>query len=109
MLASTVSWGQAAALAGAVLAGGVAAPIVMMYGLRATAAATASLLLNFEVMATALIAVAVFGEAIGRRVWIAIGFITSAGCVLAWRPEEPWGLSLGVLGIVLACAGEKGY
>jgi len=91
------------ALTGAVLTGGVLAPIMMMYGLRATAAATASLLLNFEVVATALIATALFGEAIGRRVWVAVGLITIAGCILAWRANEPWGLSAGVLGIIGAC------
>ena len=94
----------ALALAGAVVSGGIAAPIVMMYGLRETPAATASLLLNFEVVATALIAAAVFGEAIGRRVWIAVGLITAAACLLGWRPNEPWGLSMGVFGIIVACA-----
>lgn len=91
------------ALAGAILAGGVVAPIVMMYGLRAAPAATASLLLNFEIVATALIAAAVFREAIGGRAWVAVGLITTAGCILAWRANEPWGMSVGVLGIVGAC------
>ncbi|NIS59738.1 MAG: EamA family transporter, partial [Proteobacteria bacterium] len=50
-------------LTGAVLAGGVAAPIVLMFSLQATPAATASLLLNFEGVATALIAALVFKEA----------------------------------------------
>jgi drug/metabolite transporter (DMT)-like permease len=92
------------ALGGAVLAGGGAAPILMMYGLRATPAGTASLLLNFEVVATTLIAAVAFHEAIGRRVWIAVTLVTTAACLLAWRPGEPWGLSVGVVGIIGACA-----
>lgn len=94
----------ALALAGAILAGGVAAPIAMLYGLRATPAATASLLLNFEVVATTFIAASIFGEAVGHRAWAAVALITVAGCLLAWRPNEPWGLSAGVVGIVAACA-----
>jgi drug/metabolite transporter (DMT)-like permease len=90
-------------LAGAILAGGVLAPIMMMYGLRAAPAATASLMLNFEIVATALIATALFREAIGARAWLAIALVTVAGCILAWRGEEPWGMSAGVLGILGAC------
>ena len=55
-------------LGGAVLAGGVAAPIVLMFSLQHTLAATASLLLNFESVATALLAALAFREAIGRQV-----------------------------------------
>src|SRR5262245_41167954 len=91
------------ALAGAVLCGGVAAPIVMMYGLAVTPAGTASLLLNFEAAATTLVAAVAFHEAIGRRVWLAIALITTAACFLAWRSEAAWGVSLGATGIVAAC------
>jgi drug/metabolite transporter (DMT)-like permease len=91
-------------LAGAVLAGGVAAPILMMAGLRSTPAATASLLLNFEAVATAWIASKVFGEAIGRRAWAATALVTGAACLLVWRADEPWGLSAGAAGIAAACA-----
>src|SRR3989338_5130398 len=54
-------------LAGATLAGGIAAPIILLFGLRDTPAATASLLLNFESVATTLIAALVFKEAVSRR------------------------------------------
>jgi drug/metabolite transporter (DMT)-like permease len=91
------------ALAGAVACGGFAAPIAMMFGLRATPAATASLLLNFEIVATALIAAMAFREALGRRVWLGIGFVTGAGCVLGWQPSEAWGFSTGAIGILAAC------
>ncbi len=90
-------------LAGALLAGGVAAPIVLMFGLRVTPAATASLLLNFESVATALIAAIVFGEAIGRRVWGAIGLITLGSILLSWESGGGVGVSLGALGVLAAC------
>jgi drug/metabolite transporter (DMT)-like permease len=90
-------------LAGSVMAGGVAAPIMLMFGLRFTPAATASLLLNFEAAATTLIAALVFREAIGRQVWWAIGLITSASILLSMNPGGEWGISLGAAGVIGAC------
>lgn len=90
-------------LAGSVLAGGVAAPIVLMLSLRSTQAATASLLLNFESVATTLIAALIFKEAIGTRIWCAIGAITAASILLSWDSGGQWGISLGALGILGAC------
>lgn len=89
-------------LAGAVLAGGVAAPIVLMLGLRSTPAATASLLLNFECVATTLLAGFLFQEYIGKRIWLAIGLVTLASAILTFNGTQ-FGLSLGALGILLAC------
>jgi drug/metabolite transporter (DMT)-like permease len=90
-------------LAGALLAGGVAAPIVLMFSLRLTPGATASLLLNFEGVATTLIAALAFREAVGRRVWSAIGLITLASVVLSWEPGGRFGVALGALGVLAAC------
>lgn len=91
-------------LAGALLAGGVAAPIVLMFSLRAAPAATASLLLNFESVATALLAGLIFKEAVGWRVWAAVVFITAACILLSWDIGGSFGISLGAAGIVAACA-----
>jgi len=55
-------------LIGAILTGGVLAPITLMFSLRNTPASTASLLLNFEGVSTTLIAYFVFKEAVGKRV-----------------------------------------
>ena len=90
-------------LAGAILSGGFAAPIVLMFSLRNTPASTASLLLNFEGVATTLIAFLVFKEAIGRRAWAAILAITLGSIFLSANFTGGWGLSLGALGILLAC------
>ncbi len=90
-------------LAGAVLVGGVAAPIVLMFSLRDTPAATASLLLNFEGVATTLIAALWFKEAIGRRVWLAVAFVTAASILLSWNANGQWGISAGAAGVLGAC------
>lgn len=90
-------------LAGAILAGGVFAPILLLFSLQSTPAATASLLLNFEGVATTLIAVFVFKESISRRVWWAIILITLASIFLSLNLNAGWGISIGAIGIVTAC------
>lgn len=90
-------------LIGAVLTGGVLAPIVLMFSLRNTPASTASMLLNFESVATTLIAFIVFKESIGKRIWLAVALITSASILLSWDFKGEWGLSIGALGVLLAC------
>ncbi len=50
----------------------IAAPIFLMFGLTMTNAANASLLNNFEIVATAIIALFIFRETISRRLWLAI-------------------------------------
>lgn len=90
-------------LAGAVLSGGVLAPILLLISLENTPAATASLLLNFEAVATTLIAALVFREAIGKSVGWAIGLVTLAGILLSWQPGVSRGFSLGALGVAAAC------
>ena len=78
--------------AGFVLAGGVLAPLLLFTGLGMTASSSASMLLNFELVFTSLIAVAVFGEHGGRRFWAAAALITAGGLALSW---EGGGLSFG--------------
>jgi len=90
-------------LAGAVIAGGILAPIILMISLQNTSASMASLLLNFEGVGTTLIALLFFKEAIGRRAWTAIIVITLASIFLSTNFKSGFGLSLGALGIILAC------
>ena len=89
-------------LGGALLAGGVGAPILLLLGLERTPASTASLLLNFEGVATTLIAISFFKESIDRRIAWAIGLVTLASILLTWTGGN-WGISLGALGIIGAC------
>ena len=90
-------------LAGAVVTGGIAAPIVLLFSLRETPGATAALLLNFEGVATTLFAALIFKESIGRRPGFAILLITLASILLSTNPHQEWGLSIGALGILTAC------
>ena len=78
----------------AISAGGVIAPILLMFALVITPAATASLLLNFEGVATMVLAFAVFRESVGKRIWIALGVITAASIMLSWNPGAALGFSL---------------
>jgi len=89
-------------LAVAILAGGVAAPIALLSGLGSTPASVASLMLNFESVATALIASLFFKEAIGRRSWIAVFLIFLGSILLTFQPGQ-WAFSLGALSILSAC------
>ncbi|HKC43781.1 MAG TPA: DMT family transporter [Burkholderiales bacterium] len=91
-------------LAGAVVAGGVAAPVVLLWGLRRTLASDAALLLNFETVLTALLAAVIFREAVGRRVWTAAAVMFAAGVLLAYDPAARLAISPHAAAIVLACA-----
>jgi len=89
-------------LLGAIIAGGIAAPIILLVGLQTTPAATASLLLNFETAATAIIAVLFFKENMDKRIIWAIILITIASILLSWIGGA-WGFSIGAIGILAAC------
>jgi drug/metabolite transporter (DMT)-like permease len=98
LVAKEIPW-----LAGAILAGGVAAPIILMLSLKNTPAATASLLLNFEAVSTSVIASIAFKEALGKRIWVAVALITTASVILSWDTKGAWGFSFGAVGVILAC------
>jgi len=91
-------------LAGAILSGGVIAPVALMQGLTLVSGFASSLLLNLEGVATAIIAVAVFKEHAGRRIWFALLFMTLAGVSLSWDPGQgeldPGGPLLIVLAMI---------
>ena len=81
----------------------IAAPIFLMIGLKTTAAANASLLNNFEIVATSLIAMVFFREKIGKQLWIAIGLITLSSILLSVEDTSCFQFSIGSLFVVLAC------
>lgn len=92
-------------LAAATLFGGVLGPLLLLVGLRATPASTASVLLSLEGAFTALIAWRAFHEPIDRRVVTGIGLVVTGGLVLAvssgWSGTH---LSWGPFLIVASCA-----
>ena len=81
----------------------IAAPIFLMIGLTRTTAANASLLNNFEIVATSLIALLVFGERIGRRLWTAVGLITLSSILLSVEDASSFQFSFGSLFVLAAC------
>ncbi|HJA29138.1 MAG TPA: DMT family transporter [Candidatus Olsenella pullicola] len=80
----------------------VAAPLLLMAGLSLSSAESVSLLNNFEIVATALIARLVFGERVGGRVAVGIGVISLACVLLSWDAGA-WGFSAGSLLTLAAC------
>jgi len=83
----------------------VFAPFLLMRGLKLTTAANASILFNFEMVVTSLIALAFFHEAIGKRMWISIGVITFASILLSIDLADlsTWNFSIGSLLVLGAC------
>lgn len=90
-------------LGGAIITGGIIAPIILLSSLKMTPASTASLLLNSEGVATAMIAIIFFKESIGKQILSGVIFITIASIILSWDFKDQWGFSMGALGIILAC------
>lgn len=93
--------GETRWLAGAVLAGGVAAPVLLMLGLARLPASSASLLLNAEAVFTALLAWFVFRENVDRRVALGMVAIVAGGVVLSWPGQAEW---VGWQPALLVCA-----
>jgi drug/metabolite transporter (DMT)-like permease len=90
-------------LGGAILAGGVIAPVLLMFGLTVTPASSASLLLNLEGVLTALLAWFVFKENFDRRIFVGMVAILLGGLLLSWQSRPEIGVPWGALGIVGAC------
>ena len=91
-------------LAGAILFGGGLGPLLLVVGLRTTSSATASLLLNLEVVLTALVAWVFFHEGFNRRVGIGLSAILAGGIIASWQSHGGFGFSTGSLAIAGACA-----
>lgn len=81
----------------------IAAPILLMIALNLTTSANASLLNNFEIVTTALIALLFFKEAISRRMWLSIALITVASIILSFDNIESFSFSIGSVFVIGAC------
>jgi drug/metabolite transporter (DMT)-like permease len=90
-------------LAGAIAAGGIAGPVLLMAGLARTDASAASLLLTLEGVATALLAWFVFRENFDRRIAIGMAFLVGGALVLSWSGRPSVSDLIGPLLIVGAC------
>lgn len=80
----------------------IAAPICLLFGLNATTAANAALLNNFEIVATAIIALMVFKEKISPRLWLGILFVTLSCAILSFEDISSLRFSYGSLFVLLA-------
>lgn len=78
------------------------APIFLMLGIQYGSASNASLLGNFEIVATTLIALFLFREVITKRFWLAILFITAASITLSFDGTSSLRFSFGSLFVLLA-------
>lgn len=87
----------------------IAAPILLMYGLKYSSAANVSLLNNFEIVMTAIIAFVVFKEKMSLRVILGIITITISCLILSFENDESLNFSLGSLFVLLAtvCWGNR--
>lgn len=103
----TLPPGEKRWLAGAVLAGGVMGPVLLMFGLSGMTASSASLLLNAEGVFTALLAWFAFKENFDRRIALGMAAIVAGGLVLSWPGKVGllhWWPALCVAGACLAWA-----
>lgn len=81
----------------------ILAPVLLMIGLAQTSAAHVSLLNNFEIVATTLIALLFFHEKVSWRLWLAIGLITLSSLLLSIEDASSFRFSVGSLFVLLAC------
>lgn len=95
--------GEALALAGAIAAGGIAGPLLLLWGLVRMPASAAALLLNAEAVFTALIAWFVFRENFDRRIALGMLLIVAGAAVLSgFSPATSFMPALAVLAACLA-------
>jgi drug/metabolite transporter (DMT)-like permease len=90
-------------LLGAVVFGGAFGPYLLMYGLQMTDSASASLILNFEGVFTALLAWFVFKENFDRRIAVGMVLIVAGGVILSMGSALRAGGILGPIAIAAAC------
>lgn len=89
-------------LAAAIGAGGLAAPVLLMFGLNMTSASTGSLLLNLEAIATIGIAALIFREHAGLRLLLGAVLILAGAVALSWHGDF-FTLDYGAILISAAC------
>lgn len=75
----------------------IIAPILLMLGVKLGTSANASLLGNFEIVATTIIALLIFKEKVSKKLWTAIGLITLSSIILSFSGEGSFTFSVGSL------------
>jgi drug/metabolite transporter (DMT)-like permease len=90
-------------LAGAVVLGGIAGPVLLLSGLRLAGAAPVSLLLNLELAATAALGAWLFREHLGRAGWLGVAGVVAAGVVVASDGGVPGAVAAALVAGACAC------
>lgn len=90
-------------LGGAIAAGGIIGPVLLMYGLAAGTAVQSALLLNLEGVFTALLAWSIFRENFDARIAIGMAAIGGGAAVLSWKPSAALALDASALLVTGAC------
>lgn len=80
----------------------IAAPILLMNGLKTSSASLSALINNFEIAATAIIAALFFKEKLSPLSWLSILLITLSTIILSLSGEGGWTLSSGLILVLLA-------
>lgn len=80
----------------------ILAPIFLMLGIHTGLAANASLLGNFEIVATAVIALWLFKEKVSKKLWTAVVLITLSSLILSFEGSGSLRFSVGSLFVLLA-------
>lgn len=80
----------------------IIAPILLMFGILKGSGANAALLSNFEIVATTLIALAIFKEFISFRLWVGIILICLSSVILSFESAENFVFSIGSLLVIMA-------
>ena len=80
----------------------IAAPVLLMNGVARTTAANASLLNNFEIVATAVIAFFIFREKISGKMWAALSLITLSSGILSFEGADSLKFSAGSVMVICA-------
>ena len=81
----------------------IIAPIFLMIGLKTANSSNASLLNNFEIVATSIIALVIFKELISKKMWIAIVLVTISSALLSFEDLDALKFSWGSVYVILAC------
>lgn len=81
----------------------IAAPILLMFSISKTNSANVSLLNNFEIVATSVVALVIFKEVISKRLWLAICIVTVASVILTFEGTGSLTFDMGSLLALGAC------
>ena len=83
-------------LSGAIIMGGVAGPVLLLFGLQLASSASVAMWLNLELVATALLGYILFKDHLGFYGWVGVAGTLVASMLLSWNEG-----SIGVFALLL--------